>query len=139
MKWDERYNTNILVIDNDHKKLFELANKIEELSEGEMPKSHLIENQIERLLDYTVYHFGREKDLMTKHNVAHFNQHVAEHEEFVGVAKEAYVNWKQRGDVADLKSLIRYLWNWLVEHIMGSDMELAESLMLVDGINKTSC
>ena len=25
MKWDESYNTNVLVIDNDHKKLFELA------------------------------------------------------------------------------------------------------------------
>ena len=137
MKWDESYNTNVLVIDNDHKKLFELTNKLEELSEDEVPKAHLINNQIERLLDYTVYHFDREKDLMTKHDIVPLNQHIAEHDEFVAVAKEAYANWKQRGDVEDLKSLVRYLWNWLVEHIMESDMELAERLLLVDGINET--
>ena len=137
MKWDESYNTNVLVIDNDHKKLFELTNKLEELSEDEVPKAHLINNQIERLLDYTVYHFDREKGLMTKHDIAPLNQHIDDHDEFVGVAKEAYANWKRRGDVEDLKSLVRYLWNWLVEHIMESDMELAERLMLVDGINET--
>ena len=69
MKWDESYNTNVLVIDNDHKKLFELTNKLEELSEDEVPKPHFITNQIERLLDYTVYHFQREKDLISAKNM----------------------------------------------------------------------
>ena len=137
MDWDNKYATGVLIVDNDHKKLFELTNMLEELSAAEQPQTHLIENQITRLLDYTVYHFEREKELMVKYGVVHLNQHVAEHAEFVDVAKEACQNWMQNGEAAEIESLVKYLWNWLAEHIMGSDMELADALLLVDGINDT--
>ena len=135
MKWENSYATKILVIDNDHRKLFELTDRLEELAQEAQPDSRLINNQLERLLDYTEYHFQREQAMMALHQIESMNQHVAEHAEFIAVTKDACSDWNLTGNLEVLKSLIKYLSSWLVEHISSRDMELAEQLLRVEGIN----
>ena len=135
MKWKNSYATRILVIDNDHQKLIELTDRLEGLSQEAQPDCRLIGNQLERLIDYTGYHFQREQAMMAQHAVVGINQHIAEHAEFISVAKDAYADWNLNGSMEVLKSLIKYLSSWLIEHISSRDMELAEQLLRVEGIN----
>ena len=72
MKYEftEEYHTGIPMIDEEHAKLFEIANRAYELltNQFKMDKYDEIAAVLEELKDYTKYHFGHEEDYMKSIN-----------------------------------------------------------------------
>ena len=82
-----------------------------------------------RLLAYVLFHFATEDGLMTQSgvNAAHAKAHRQAHQEFadrVNTMKSSI----DAGETGLLAPLIGYLQNWLVEHLMNTDRELASAL-----------
>ena len=128
MKWSNTYATDVLAIDNDHRKLIELTDRIEKLISSGDARSQDVEEALSRLLDYTDYHFKREEELMREHEFGGRDEHAEEHKQFVGVAASHAKNWANDHDPDVLIAVVTYLKEWLIDHIMSSDQEMANHL-----------
>ena len=115
-------------VDNQHKHLIELVNQLDEAVAVGAERDTIIKI-VNGLIDYTVYHFQHEQQLMT---AAKFNPtmqaiHEAEHKEFV--AKMIMVQRDVQDDINALSDdLMEYLVNWLCHHILSTDKQMALSL-----------
>lgn len=133
MKWLNRYATDILIIDNDHRKLIELTDWIETLVTSGNPDSTEVEHALERLIDYTEYHFKREEGLMRKYRIAGQEAHTEEHREFTNSAKLYRSDWQANREADTLIKLATYLKEWSIDHITGSDQEMANQIRNSEG------
>lgn len=125
--WDEKYETNIDVIDFQHRILLERINDLIDL----VNKNDTQDNMFPILIfleDYTHYHFDTEEQFFDSFNYKDKEKHLEEHREFINRIiefKEQYA----KGTVKIDKDLLDYLLNWLVSHILETDMDFAKDLM----------
>ena len=75
---------------------------------------------LERLVSYTVYHFGFEEKLFQKHGYPEYEQHKKAHENLVAKVKE-FKTKVQSGDATISMELMNFLKDWLASHIKGTD------------------
>ena len=122
--WLPSLNVNIDIIDKQHQKLFELANVFyNELYKG-ADQDLLIEKHQE-LVDYTVFHFQTEEDLMLQFNQPDKEIHAKEHAQFVkelNTLKSRILS----GRLVISVEIINFLRNSIINHIFTSDKELAK-------------
>ena len=87
MKYEftEEYYTGIPMIDEEHAKLFEIANRAYELltNQFKMDKYDEIADVLEELKDYTKYHFGHEEEYMKSINYGKRFSQMHQHTPFI--------------------------------------------------------
>ena len=71
---------------------------------------------MQALVDYVVLHFKTEEEGFSSHHYEHAVAHKAIHDKFLADATAAVAGGVNPGIIAFLK-------DWLVTHIMGSDMK----------------
>jgi hemerythrin len=126
-KWDEKYSLNIGEIDRQHQKLFALVNELYDAAQKGY--GHEVTGKVlKSVVDYTVYHFDFEEKLL--HEYAHPAEaaHRAEHALLTQQAI-ALVQKHQAGDGLVTMATLKFLSDWLNDHIMGSDKEYAPLLI----------
>lgn len=121
--WEQRFFLGLDEIDEQHKSLVDIINRIWQsiIEKGE--KSAVL-SLIEELERYTLAHFAAEETFMRVTDYPQFAKHKQEHQDFIArVATE-----KQRALSAGNLSLdiVYFLRDWLVEHILASDKHYAE-------------
>lgn len=117
--WDKTYTVNNNELDNHHKRLFEIFNKLY--------KSCLDKNNnislgpiIDELVSYINYHFTAEEQYMISIGYKDINKHVSEHRSFTAkICKHQYN--KDANDLVLSKEIVLYLWKWLMDHVMIED------------------
>lgn len=115
-------------IDLQHQELIEIINALEAANAaGRFDQA--VGEVLPQLVAYTLFHFGTEETLMGPLG-DHAAAHMAAHREFATRVKEMA---ERRLPPEDLPALIKYLNDWLVAHIMGTDRELAGQLAARDG------
>lgn len=125
--WDKKYETGIDVIDFQHRILLERTNDLIDL----VNKNEMQDNMFPILIfleDYTHYHFDTEEQFFDSFNYKDKEKHLQEHREFIKKIiefKEQYA----KGTVKIDKDLLDYLLNWLISHILGTDMSFAKDLI----------
>jgi hemerythrin-like metal-binding protein len=62
--WSERFATNIEIVDSQHKKLFELLNKLSDNFNKNGPSEVSIDEVLKELVDYAHEHFIEQELLM---------------------------------------------------------------------------
>ena len=121
--WSETYNTNILLIDEQHRKLFELANDfITALNLGKGKES--LSKTFDQLIEYATIHFDAEEKLFDKHDYPAKESHAQEHRELA--QKVVDLNYNQSYIFPD--NVAEFLSSWLKDHIIGSDMDYVDFL-----------
>ena len=60
-KWREDYSVQIPLVDEQHKKLFEIADNLKELLDKDETVADEIIQSIGKLMKYTKYHFSQEE------------------------------------------------------------------------------
>ena len=119
----EEYKIGIEHIDEQHKKLFELADKAYMLLKDEfvIDKYDRIVEILDELKDYTIFHFKSEEEYMESINYKRLFSQKIEHAKFI----EALENVDYRNiDVNQDESLVKilsFLNDWLTEHILKTD------------------
>lgn len=124
--WNEKYSIGIDEIDNQHQQLIDTLNKLfDAMSEGK--GKQILESIFDDLTNYTVNHFSTEEKCMIVHAFPEYINHKNEHKkliEDVNAFKKEYLNGNTKISI----ELIRYLKDWLLNHILGSDKELGNYL-----------
>ena len=128
LTWNDQLLVGIDSVDKQHRHLVELINRLDELSAlgADMPT---VLDTVKQLVDYTVYHFEHEEQLMA---AANFNpklqtEHCQQHQEFVDKMRKVHI--EAQSDVSVLsKDLLDFLVDWLCHHILKTDKLMAISL-----------
>lgn len=130
--WDNKFNTGIDVVDGQHHKLVELINRLGSISIHQTGIEEL-GAVLTELANYTVYHFNTEEQLMKQFGVdaSHQNAHLKAHQHFTAQVTVAAQILLRSTDVSQqlVSPLLKYLTNWLVQHILGSDTRMAQEIL----------
>jgi hemerythrin len=127
-EWDPELSVNIAEIDQQHKKLIGLINRLNEAMQPgnrDMFKSAMKElitqaSVINEMVDYSQYHFSTEEGYMRRYEYPDYEKHKTEHEFFtqeVRIFKKDFDN----GKVVLSNKIMQFLKEWLGNHIRGTD------------------
>jgi hemerythrin-like metal-binding protein len=130
--WKDPYNIGIQIIDDQHKKLVDIINELYEAQKIGTSQT-IINDVIKQLENYTKYHFDSEEGIQTANRYPEFDQHKAEHEEFIGKLLEFKKDANRNNLLLSLKT-IDYLKDWTINHILGSDKDFGDYLRNLEGI-----
>ena len=124
LQWNDVLATGITTIDNQHKRLLLLANELGgAIERGDV---EIVEHVLKDLVDYTVYHFSFEEELMEKAGYAALPLHQRVHQLFTARIPQFQQRYEAGEDV--LEELHSMLVNWLLNHIQNEDRDYAESV-----------
>lgn len=127
-RWSKELETGIASIDEQHKKLFSIANDFYiAMKEGKGREK--IKEVVKELLDYSRYHFATEEKYFKKYNYPEFESHKKEHDFFVKKVEEIYNELKEGKTISVTIATYNFLVNWVKNHIMGTDMKYKDFLL----------
>ncbi len=118
------YMTGIAMIDEEHQKLFELADQLYDLLNNDFipDKYDYIVEVIDGLKEYAKKHFKDEEDYMRSISYKRLFSHKIEHQAFlekIGTFDLEIIDEDQKQTCLELLSFIS---DWLVNHILGNDI-----------------
>jgi hemerythrin len=128
IEWSEKMTTGITEIDNQHRFLVDTLRKANSrlLSDRE---SVLLETIAKDLLTYAIMHFETEENLMRRHGYAEAfpemaKTHIAQHRDFSHQVVAVCDNLREGRHVSRME-VLKYLNEWLRNHVLGIDQQLA--------------
>lgn len=119
IEWNDSLSVEIDSIDDQHKKLLEILNALHDpnlLSQG--PEK--VQAILNELVEYTVYHFNHEEELMRRHQYPDIENHLAAHRTLVEQVGKFQADF-QAGKAKLSGELFKFLRSWLNGHIRGTD------------------
>lgn len=125
--WDDKLITNYVKIDNDHKKLVDLINKLYDAMLSGKGRD-VCGRVLDELFDYAKTHFALEERLMEANNYAKTAEHKAEHAHLVKKVSEFKIEYDLDISLTVNTSLLTFLRDWLINHIAKSDKLLVASI-----------
>ena len=126
LTWSNMFSVGVKDIDDQHKKLVELANSLNDAMKAGNGKETL-GAVLGELITYTVTHFAFEERLMETHKYPLSPQHKQEHKDLVKTVGEFSAKF-ERGDVTLTTEVMTFLRDWLTRHIMNSDKMFGKDL-----------
>ena len=122
----DEFRTQIPLVDKEHETLFDLVRQTYELVHDEfrVDKFDDIIEIIEELRDYTIKHFADEERYMKSINYDGLSEQVAAHTAFVEKLNNIDFDEIDRDQEDALDKLIKFLLNWLVQHILQVDKKM---------------
>ena len=119
--WDEKYSVGNPKIDEQHKHLVKLINALwESCKQGKSEADKNFAVIIKEAAEYVRTHFNTEEQLMTKYNYPDYKNHKVEHETFIVEILNSVKEF-QEGKQFVPNKFVRYLRDWLLQHIAISD------------------
>lgn len=119
--WSDRYSVGNEVLDSQHKELFNIINKLNDLIDKEIN-----DNSISQLLmdmsNYVEIHFRTEESMLSEVNYPGYHNQMTSHEDFILKTIDLFDVYNNDHDAIDLVELNNYLFEWLSEHILKDDM-----------------
>ena len=125
----DQYLTGIELIDNQHRKIFKLADDAYQLQKDEnmLFKHDEIMNIVKGLQEYTEYHFSEEETYMESIQYEGLGFQKEQHRKFIEELERLHeetdqVSLGNQDEV--ILEILSYLVNWLQEHIEQYDMKI---------------
>lgn len=132
--WDDSINTEIEVIDTQHKELFRIGRAIEQLLITQCigVKQDFLLGIVCDLREYASYHFYHEERLMELYCYSELNQHKKMHSEFMKFIVE--INCKNLGEepCKELKKVQDELKKFVFQHMITEDSRMAKEILQRD-------
>jgi hemerythrin len=124
--WREEFSVGIHRIDEEHKKLIGLINR---LLEGMRANRHgeVLGPIFGELVDYARIHFANEEALLLKHGYPAAAEHAAEHRRFVGELSALMADKLSSPSLVSHEAM-EFLRDWLGAHILEADKAYAPFL-----------
>lgn len=117
--WQDIYSVGVEAIDNQHKRLFAIANRFHAAYEQGAGRPALAAI-FKELVDYTVTHFTDEERLMRECGYEDYDRHKANHEKLVGLVL-GYQR-QMEGNAPDVEPhAMNFIKTWLNGHVLGMD------------------
>ncbi len=123
--WKTEYVTGNSDVDDQHRYLFDLANKLQESGIGDC-KSVIMD-----LYKYTRVHFSAEEELMAESKYSGLKDHIKLHENLITILNDISYQFDETSESRD--DLVAFFGNWIINHILNEDLRFANFLRLSDG------
>ena len=124
--WNDAFSVHVAQMDDHHKRLIEIANRIVEHLQNNSSLESL-SKAFDALVDYTRYHFAAEEQLMSLYHYPEIQRHTERHGELIVQVLE----YKERileGNVPDKGGFVNFTENWLVRHLIEEDRKYSAFL-----------
>ena len=120
IKWKEEYSVGIRQVDEQHKRLFDLTNRLID-ARRELANKESLTVFLSELIDYTHYHFQTEEALFSHLPAA--RTHKAEHAQFIESLMGLVAGFLREEHNMD-SQLLAFLVTWLRDHILKTDKRI---------------
>jgi hemerythrin len=119
ISWKNSLSVGVVEIDDQHKKLVALINKLfDAMSQGK--SKEIMQAVLAELSNYVITHFATEEKLMKQFGYEDYENHKKEHKYFIDSLNEFKIKFSA-GNVAISLELLNFLKDWLLKHIIGTD------------------
>ncbi|MBE5961416.1 MAG: bacteriohemerythrin [Lachnospiraceae bacterium] len=124
----DEYLTGIKQIDEEHARLFEIAEEAYQLLKEEyvVDKYDNIVTIINELKDYTRFHFAHEEEYMESIGYKKMFTQKIQHMNFIERLEELNLEEVDVHQEESIEELLTFLGNWLVEHILECDKQIGK-------------
>ncbi len=125
IRWNSDLDIGIDVIDNQHKRIVEYINKLDQ-ARNDLDKAG-ISIVLDELVDYTLSHFTFEETLMEEAGYPFIRAHKKVHQLFEKRIADYVQRFKMGEDIS--VELLNTLRAWLLNHIRNDDKDYADIVM----------
>ncbi len=126
MPWNPSLSVGVDLIDEQHKKWFEMADQLFEAGRNRKAGEYIV--QMFRFLeDYTKKHFGDEEKYMMSIQYPEYGLQKKMHDDFIrelGVLKKQYD--QSGGNISVILGANQMVLNWLTNHIAKQDRKIGD-------------
>lgn len=124
IEWKQSYSVGIDEIDEQHKELIALINDLQEALD-QSKGNEVISDIINKVVDYTHYHFDHEEKLLEKKSYPDLAEHKKVHAQYRADMQQLKEQFES-SDMFFKPKLVRKLMMWLRTHIMETDMRYSQ-------------
>lgn len=122
--WKDEFSVNVAEIDEQHKRLFIIGAKINDLAFAKDEYDHYDEiiSVLHGLREYTEYHFDHEEKMMEKYGYEGFEAQKFEHHfviKKIQKFEKSDIDEKQSDTIINL---VTFVSDWISSHILKEDM-----------------
>ncbi|SET34507.1 hemerythrin-like metal-binding domain protein [Natronincola peptidivorans] len=121
LEWSEEYSVGIASIDEEHLRLINLINNVNEAIRKGESKTILV-NTFDQLIDYSLQHFKNEEQLLRNNNFPELETHILEHQKLM----KTVLDLNKEKNYIFPANVSEFLNAWLIEHILSSDRKYKE-------------
>jgi len=122
-EWDERLSIGIEAIDGQHKRLIQMLNDLDDAYDSADRQAAAAECLL-KMKAYSIEHFADEEAYMERIGYPDLKTHREEHAVFIGKVSDYEAG--QIISYTPYQDMLRFLKDWLLAHIEGSDQKIAE-------------
>ncbi len=128
----EEYLTGIQKVDEEHKRLFEIAEETYQLLNAEFvaDKYDGIRNLLQELEEYTKIHFAHEEEYMESIQYKRMFTQKMQHQNFISKLEELDIDAIDGSNAEEqdamVEDILKFLTDWLVHHILETDKLIAQ-------------
>ena len=119
--WFDEFSVGVKQFDDDHKVLVGYINDIYRGVKSNKDNQYLLDI-LEKLAEFTVTHFAREEETMRTHGYPGLDDQHEEHERMVAKILDLKKEFSS-GEFTVGIDMLAFAKSWLVEHILGTDMQ----------------
>lgn len=117
--WSDLYSVGNKIVDNQHKRLFELGNLLSKDMNAKEIKHIIME-----LYKYTRVHFTDEEEIMANAEFPELSNHKVYHENLISDLNK--VSEKKFDNAETILEFKEFLFDWLIDHILYKDKLFAK-------------
>jgi hemerythrin len=129
VSWHSSYSVGIPLIDEQHKELINLTNKLfNSCIQGNESSKIIFMRTIRGTVDYVGYHFSTEEKVMERINYPGLVTHKKEHTDFVKEVLHEVEEFKSGKKFTPI-SFVHYLKDWVLTHIAVSDKQMGDYIL----------
>lgn len=125
VEFKKELETGNAIIDAQHKALIDSANALADAVEKHVGLDASLDT-VRFLVDYTMFHFAGEEKYMQENAYPDLEAHKLQHREFTNTVNKLYSDLMLggRSNFELLDRLQEEISDWLVNHIMGTDVKM---------------
>ncbi len=122
IQWTDKLSVGVESLDNDHKRLIDLINKLAETTQAGEDRA-VVGDVLTELVDYTHYHFAREEKIQEAGGYPDLERHKDIHADLTEQVEEVKADFEASDATGVGRDVLLFLSDWLRKHIMGEDMK----------------
>ncbi len=127
IKWrPELYHLDIETLDNEHRELVQIANKIHKCMNDDDDPGDILP-VLQQLKEHTIRHFESEEQLMRKIDYDQTDYHLQIHKDLLEKFERYFQDCKA-GEKTKFTGLMNFIKGWVLNHILVEDDRMARAV-----------
>ncbi len=120
--WEEGFALGINEIDEQHKKMLAIINKLYDVFESKKYTDQFeIESIIREMTEYAIYHFKTEEKYLNEFGYEKTEEHIGIHNLYRAKIEEWHKRYNENKDTAVFFEITNFLHDWWIWHINNTD------------------